>query len=307
MKMELLVLVILRFDGKIEERNKGGIMMKYCQKNNEVEIICRDDFDLVKIFECGQCFRWNMDEKGVYTGVALGKAARIRMENDRIYISGTVEDFEKIWYRYFDFGRNYAEIRSKLQVDDYMKDASAYGAGIRILNQDRWEGLCSFIISQCNNIPRIKKIVETLCRCFGDETELDGEKFYTFPSAAKIAKLQVEDLAPLRCGYRAPYIIDAAKAVASGEVDLDRLAEGSVENAISVLKKMNGIGDKVANCVVLFSLQMLSAFPIDVWMKKAIDEHYGKGFDVKIFGEYAGIAQQYMFYYQRERDKSAKD
>lgn len=281
--------------------------MRYSQKGNEVEIICGDDFDAVKIFECGQCFRWNSDENGVYTGVALGKAARVRQTGDRIYISGTAEDFEKIWYDYFDFGRDYGAIRKSLQIDDYMKRASEYGAGIRILNQDRWEGICSFIISQCNNIPRIKKIVETFCRCFGGETELDGEKFYTFPSAEKTAALTETDLAPLRCGYRAPYIIGAAKAISSGELSLDELAKGNVDDALKALKKLSGVGDKVANCIVLFSLQMLSAFPVDVWMKKAIAEHYGKGFDPKIFGSYAGIAQQYMFYYQREESKNKKD
>jgi len=273
--------------------------MTYRQVGDYVELRTDDDFDLERIFECGQCFRWNADENGVYTGVAYGRAARIYREGDSIFISGTVEDFEKIWRGYFDLDRSYADIRAGLCVDEYMTEASTFGAGIRILCQEKWEALCSFIISQCNNIPRIKKIVETLCRLFGDKVTLFGEEYYTFPSAEKIAALTAEDLAPLRSGYRAPYIINAAKMIASGELDLEKVAAGDPVDALKTLKTLNGVGDKVANCVVLFGLQMLDAFPIDVWMKKALKAHYEGGFDPKIFAPYAGIAQQYMFYFAR--------
>ena len=271
----------------------------YRQAGDYVELITADDFDLERIFECGQCFRWNADENGVYTGVAMGKAARIYRKGDSIFISGTAEDFENIWYDYFDLSRSYADIRGSLCVDDYMREASEFGAGIRILRQEKWEALCSFIISQCNNIPRIKKIVETLCRLFGEKTELFGEEYYTFPGAEKIAALTAEDLAPLRAGYRAPYIINAAKIIANGGLDLEAVAAGEPADALKTLKSLNGVGDKVANCVVLFGLQMLDAFPIDVWMKKALTAHYGKDFDPRIFAPYAGIAQQYMFYFAR--------
>ena len=271
----------------------------YRQVGDFVELTTSDDFDLERIFECGQCFRWNADENGVYTGVALGKAAKIYREGDKIFISGSLEDFENIWRGYFDLDRSYAEIRAGLCTDDYMREASSFGAGIRILRQDKWEALCSFIISQCNNIPRIKKIVETLCRLFGEKLELFGEEYYTFPSAEKIAALTAEDLAPLRSGYRAPYIINAAKMVASGELDLEAVAQTDPNDALKTLKSLNGVGDKVANCVVLFGLQMLDAFPIDVWMKKALKAHYEGGFDPKVFAPYAGIAQQYMFYFAR--------
>jgi N-glycosylase/DNA lyase len=273
--------------------------MKYTPKDGYVEFIPEDDFDLPRIFECGQCFRWNADENGVYTGVAFGRAAKIRREGDKVIISGSVQDFEDIWREYFDLDRNYAEIRRGLCIDDYMRSASEFGAGIRLLKQDKWEALCSFIISQCNNIPRIKKIVETLCRTFGDEIAFDGGTYYSFPPPEKVAALSPEDLAPLRCGYRAPYIIGAAQAVADGTIDLDAIAAGTPEDASKALKTLNGVGDKVANCVVLFGLQMFNAFPIDVWMKKALAKHYGKGFDPAVFGEYAGLAQQYMFYYAR--------
>ena len=273
--------------------------MTYRQAGDFVELRTCDDFDLERIFECGQCFRWNADESGVYTGVAFGKAAKIYREGECIFISGTVEDFEKIWRGYFDLDRSYAEIRAGLCIDGYMTEASDFGAGIRILYQDKWEALCSFIISQNNNIPRIKKTVEKLCELFGEKTELFGEAFYTFPSAEKISALCEEDLAPLRSGYRAEYIIGAAKKVASGEINLENIAKMTPEDACKTLKSIKGVGDKVANCVVLFGLQMLDAFPIDVWMKKALKTHYEEGFDPKIFAPYAGIAQQYMFYFAR--------
>ena len=272
---------------------------------NSVVFKTDDDFDLVKIFTCGQCFRWNEEEDGAFTGVAMGKAARIAKMPEGIEISGTREDFESVWLDYFDLRRDYRSLREKICVDDYLRSASDFGAGIRILNQDRWETLCSFIISQCNNIPRIKKIVETMCRLFGEPVDFMGETKWSFPSAERVAALSEEELAPLRSGYRAAYIIAAAKAVASGEIDLDGLAAGDIGAARKTLKSLPGIGDKVADCVLLFSLRMPGAFPIDVWMKKAIAEHYPNGFDPAVFGNNAGLAQQYMFYYQRSGGKSA--
>lgn len=273
--------------------------MQYIAHDGFVEISSPEDFNPVKIFECGQCFRWNADENGVYRGVAHGRAARVWTENGSVCISGTMEDFRNIWYGYFDLDRDYVSAREAISIDEYTRSAAEYGAGIRILRQDKWEALCSFIISQCNNIPRIKNIVETLCTCFGDPVELEGKTFYTFPNAEKVAALSEADLAPLRCGYRAPYIIGAAKAVADGSLDLDALAQSDFSTAFKTLKAMNGIGDKVANCVILFGLCIPDAFPIDVWMKKALAAHYPKDFDPKVFGKNAGLAQQYIFYYAR--------
>ena len=273
--------------------------MKYRQKENEIEITELDDFDLARIFECGQCFRWNADGEGVYTGVAMNRVAKIRRHGDSILITSSPEDFESIWRGYFDLDRSYGEIREGLCIDSYIKEASDFGAGIRILRQDKWEALCSFIISQCNNIPRIKKIIETLCRRFGDPIAFEGETFYTFPSPEKIALLDETALAPCRMGYRAPYIIAAAKKVASGALDLNALSRETPETALTELKKLTGVGDKVANCAVLFGLHMLDAFPIDVWMKRAVQKNYGKNFDPAIFSPYAGIAQQYMFFHAR--------
>lgn len=273
--------------------------MDVAEHAGKVIFRCDDDFDLEKIFECGQCFRWTSRGDGKYFGVAKGIAAEISKTGNEITITGDAAQFADVWHDYFDLGRNYAGIRRTLCIDDYMTRASDFGAGIRILDQDRWEALCSFIISQCNNIPRIRSIIETMCRLFGDELDFRGETYYSFPSAKKIAMLEADDLAPLRCGYRAPYIIGAARAVADGTLDLESTAQRPAAEALAELKKLNGVGDKVANCVILFGLRKLDAFPIDVWMKKAIAEHYPNGFSPTVFGEYAGIAQQYMFYYQR--------
>jgi len=273
--------------------------MRYYDRGGEVEITDVSDFDLVKTFECGQCFRWSADENGVYSGVAFGHVARLRSEGGSVYITCSIEDFETVWREYFDLNRDYAEIRKRLCVDDYMRQAASFGAGIRLLRQDKWETLCSFIISQCNNIPRIKKIISALCREFGDVYDFEGEKYYTFPSAQCLAVRDEKDLASLRSGYRAAYILNAARVVANGILDLDALSCSSPETARAALKKLHGVGDKVADCVLLFGFNMLDVFPLDVWMKRAVALHYGPNFDPNLFSPYAGIAQQYIFHYAR--------
>jgi len=273
--------------------------MEIYKHDNEIEIRNISDFDLEKTFECGQCFRWNMDDAGDYTGIVNGKAVKLRSCAGSIFISGSYSDFDKYWLRYFDLDRDYHKIRQQLCIDDFMKEATAFGAGIRLLRQDKWEALCSFIISQNNNIPRIKTIINALCNEYGDVVEFNGECLYTFPSAEKLAGLSVDCLNNLRCGYRAEYIIGAAKAVAEGKIDLDAIAMIPSDDARSALKLLHGVGDKVADCVMLFGLHMLDTFPRDVWMKRAVEKYYGPDFDPKIFRPYAGIAQQYIFYYIR--------
>ena len=278
--------------------------MNIIEHENEIEIIGLDDFDLVRIFECGQCFRWVSDGSGVYTGVAFERVLQVRSEpkTDSVFMLGSLDDFENIWRDYFDIDRDYAQIRQSLCIDDFMSAATEFGSGIRILRQDKWEALCSFIISQNNNIPRIRGIVDSLCKLFGDKIVFNGQEYYTFPSAEKLALLEPRDLAEVRCGYRADYIIRAAKDIAAGKVNLETLADTSSEHARSELKKLHGVGDKVADCVLLFGLHMLDTFPLDVWMKRAVTEHYGADFDPKIFTPYAGIAQQYIFHYMRNKN-----
>ncbi len=264
----------------------------------KIRLASAKELDIVKTFECGQCFRWNADENGVYYGVYKDYAAKLWEENSEVYIISNAP--ESLWRDYFDLARDYAEISRSFNGGDYLDSCVEYGMGIRILRQDCWEALCSFIISQCNNITRIKGIVERLCESYGEKLEFDGKVFYTFPEAEVIAKLEPEDLAMLRSGYRAPYIINAARAVVNGEIDFCELIECDCIQARKKLMELNGVGEKVANCVVLFGLYHMEAFPIDVWIKRALKEHFPKGFDPKTLGEYAGLAQQYIFYHIRE-------
>ena len=257
------------------------------------------EIDPVKTFECGQCFRWNMDEKGDYYGVAFGRAAKLVCEDDKVYIICDEADYEQLWRHYLDMDRDYESIRLGFDGGEYLDRCKQYGAGIRILQQERWEALCSFIISQCNNIPRIKGIVEKLCAAYGEKLIFEGREFYSFPSAETLAALEPEDLAHIRSGYRAAYIVGAARAVASGEIDLDALAAADCDTAMKGLLSLNGVGKKVANCALLFGLGHMEAFPIDVWMKRALKEHFSPDFDPASLGEYAGLAQQYIFYYAR--------
>ena len=259
------------------------------------------ELDIIKTFECGQCFRWNADTSGVYTGVVRGCAARIWAEGGRVYLRSAAP--AELWRDYFDLDRDYSQL-SRFDSGAYLAQCVRFGQGIRILRQEPWEALCSFIISQCNNIARIKGIVERLCALYGERTELDGESFYTFPSAGRIAALKPEDLAPLRCGYRTAYIIGAAQAVAAGQPDLDKLISADSSSAKAELLRLSGVGEKVANCVNLFGLYHMEAFPIDVWIRRALREHFPADFDPASLGEYAGLAQQYIFYYARSGEPS---
>jgi len=257
------------------------------------------ELDLVKTFECGQCFRWEADKHGNYTGIAFGKVLSIRKSDRDIVFSCSSEDYENIWYDYFDLERDYKQIRESLCIDAYMKEATTFGAGIRILKQDKWEALCSFIFSQNNNIPRIKKIIDTLCSSFGERIIYNDKEYYTFPSAKRLASVCIEELAPLRSGYRAGYILSAAQSVANGEIDLDALNTLTPHEAKSALMKLYGVGAKVADCMLLFGLHMLDSFPRDTWIKQALSKYYSSDFDPVVFSPYAGIAQQYIFYYMR--------
>lgn len=253
-----------------------------------------------KTFECGQCFRWNPDENGDYIGVASGRAARVFEHDGKAFIECESADIG-FWREYLDMDTDYAAARRSIMLGEYLTECAEYGEGIRILRQDKWEALCSFIISQCNNIPRIKGIVEKLCGLFGEAFDTPWGEKHSFPTASRVALLEEPELAPLRSGYRAAYIISASRAVASGDIDLEYAASLNGNEARKYLKGLNGVGDKVANCAVLFGLHRMDAFPVDVWIKHALKDHLPEGFDPSSLGEYAGLAQQYMFFAERER------
>ena len=210
-------------------------------ENHEiVKLAAAEELDIRKTFECGQCFRWNKTEELVYHGVAFGYPAKVWQEADEVFISSDAP--EELWRGYFDLDRDYEAASASFRGGEYLDEAKRFGRGIRILRQEPWEALCSFIISQCNTIPRIKGIVERLCACFGDAVSFEGREYHTFPAAERIARLSLEDLQPLRSGYRAEYILNAAKEICSGSIDLDSLACIDWVSAEKALLSMKGIG-----------------------------------------------------------------
>lgn len=255
-----------------------------------------DVFSLVNTFECGQCFRWNACGEG-YVGITGDKIAKIYEKNGEVRINSNCGS-DAFWREYFDCDRNYDEIKSFLPKDSFTTAAIEFGRGMRILRQEPWEALCSFLISQCNNIPRIKSIIECLCRMYGEKRSIDGAELYSFPTYEKVAGLSENDLVPLRAGYRVPYIINAAKAVAAGTVDFDSLRKMPLAQARKAIMRLDGVGPKVADCFLLFGLSKTDAFPVDTWMKKA-NKYYDGKLSAEQFGQYAGFAQQYIFYYIR--------
>lgn len=254
------------------------------------------DLDLRQTLDCGQSFRWNENPDGSFSGVAFGKSVRAALEGKTLIIYNACAGDCKIWSDYFDLELDYGKIREQISgIHPVLSDAARYAPGIRILRQEPYEALCTFIISQNNNIKRIKGIVRRMCECFGERLG-DGE--FAFPSAEKMASLTADDLAPLRAGFRNRYLIDAAQKVAGGEVQLEKCRTADYEDARRELMKITGVGVKVADCTLLFGLHRIEAFPVDVWMKRAMERLF-PGMTPDDFGEYAGIAQQYIFHYSR--------
>lgn len=253
-------------------------------------------FSLDQTLDCGQCFRFDRDADGVWQGIAFGKKLICYTAGEDTVLLCSKEDYTAVWEDFFDLKRDYSAVAASLAHDAEASSAAEIGRGIRILRQDKWETLISFIISQNNNIPRIKKIIGALCVSLGDPVEGGG---YSFPTAEKILSAGEEGLAPIRAGFRVKYILDAAQRVHSGDIDLDGIAALPYEQAENELMRIKGVGKKVASCVLLFGYGYLSAFPVDVWVKRVIEKYYDADFDPISLGEYAGIAQQYLFYRER--------
>ncbi len=272
-------------------------MFEIFSENNNIYIKGIAEFDLPHTLDCGQAFRWRCDDKCVWSGVSGNKFLKLQKLQDGTVVlyDTTIDDFNSYWKNYFDLERDYSKIRKILSQNETLKAASDYSFGIRILNQEPFETLCSFIISQNNNISRIKGIIERLCEHFGQ----DMGGYYAFPTPEKIATLSVEDLAPIRSGFRAKYLVDAAQKVAGGKIDLNNLRNLPLEEARNELMKIKGVGPKVADCCLLFSHHHSQAFPKDVWIKRAMDTLFS-GELPEIAREYAGIAQQYIFFYARD-------
>lgn len=267
-------------------------------------IINTKPFDLKQTFDCGQCFRWNENEDKSFTGVAHGKVLTIKNENGKIIL----DDDSPVWNSYFDLDTDYEKIITDLSQTDIMKNAISKGSGIRILKQDFFETVISFIISQNNNIPRIKGIIEKLCESYGEKIK---DNYYAFPTAEKLASLSLKDLSFLKAGYRDKYIIDASVKIAKNSIDKDIIFNAPINEARAEISKIKGVGPKVCDCILLFSASRTEVFPTDVWIKKVLTNLYGfknltkneiNEFAQKNFGALAGYAQQYLFYSMRESD-----
>ncbi|MDO5547146.1 MAG: DNA glycosylase [Eubacteriales bacterium] len=255
------------------------------------------EFSTAQTLDCGQCFRWTPQEDGSWLGLVGQTPARVRDENGTLWIQ-TPSGLDSLWMDYFDCALDYTAIRTAFAIDEFTSAAADYGRGIRILRQDPWEALCSFLISQCNNIPRIRGILSRLCEALGEPMEFQGQTLYTFPKPEHLAPLERADLEFLRAGYRAPYLIHAARAVCDGSLDFSSLENQDTETARQQIMQLRGVGRKVADCFLLFGMHKLDAFPVDTWMKKAAG-YYSGDFSVFRNSPYAGIYQQYIFYYIR--------
>lgn len=269
--------------------------MKTEKTPDGIKITDISGLSLPETLDCGQCFRWKADSEGNWCGVVKGIYRKIRREENGITILGADEqEFDKIWFDYFDFGRDYDVLKADFSANEMIKAACEFAPGIRVLRQEPWEAFITFIISQNNNIARIKGIVERLCTAFGEEIE---EGIYSFPTAQRLAAEPAESFAKIGCGYRADYISFAAKEVYEGRLVLEELMTAPIAEARERLLKVHGVGPKVADCVLLYGLGRAERCPADVWMKRVIAALGGEM--PQCVTDYAGIAQQFLFHYAR--------
>lgn len=287
-------------------------MNEWNNEKNSIIIKNFKHFDPVHTFECGQCFRWRQIDDNKWFGVVKDLAVNLEWNGkDLIFHDTKEEDFLRVWYPYFDLARDYGEIKNILQKNDpVMKEAINFGHGIRLLQQDFQETLISFLISQNNGIPRIRKIVESLAEHFGEPIYDRISDVKTFPTCERLAGTSLEELRVIRAGYRDKYIQKAAQQICLGEIDMDVLKKGTPAQSRAEMKKLFGVGEKVADCVLLFSGIRFDIFPVDRWVRRVMAELYlgyeasneeVNRFATEKFGALAGFAQQYLFYYAKEK------
>ena len=286
--------------------------MKVYEENNTVILEGVADFNPKHIFECGQCFRWHKEADNSYTGVAKGRVINVSQKDNKIYLDNTnLKDFEEIWYNYFDLETNYTDIKNTLKnMDEHLNKASEFGYGIRILKQDGWEMLISFIISSNNRIPMIQKAIENLSRNYGTYIgNYRGKDYYAFPTPEELNKASQEEIRACQTGFRDKYIKSTTESVIKDNENISGYTSLSTDDCIKELKKFNGVGPKVADCIALFGMQKYDTFPVDVWVKRVMQEFYVsedmslpkmRTYAIDKFGNLAGFAQQYLFYYARE-------
>lgn len=286
--------------------------MKLYEKDNLVILEDVENFDAKAIFTCGQAFRWYEEKNGSFTTVHLGRVLNVLNEDDKVIFKGTnLEEFNEIWIDYFDLNTDYQSIRKSLANNKILANAMEYGKGIRILNQNHFEMLISFIISANNMIPRIRKSIEVISMRYGKFIcEDENRKYYSFPTVEELSKATVEELREFaKVGFRDKRIFDTVNMIKNENIDLDSFENLETDNLREELFKFSGVGNKVADCIMLFSYKRGEVFPVDVWIKRVMEELFikeetpvkkiSKEAD-RIFGKYAGYAQQYLFYYGRE-------
>ena len=290
-----------------------GDRMEYKVKNNNIILKANNDFNPKHIFECGQAFRWKAEEDGSYTVIAFNRILNVLKEKNNIIFRNTSEeDFNKIWTDYFDLKTDYNQIKNILIKDKNLKEAIEYGYGIRILNQDKFETIISFIISANNQIPRIKKSINLISENYGEYIgNYNNSNFYSFPTPEKLAKVSIQEIREVtKVGFRDKRIIETSKIIESNSYLIEELSFLRNEDLINELIKFPGVGNKVASCIMLFSYGRSETFPVDVWIKRVMEELYIKEivnikyinkYANEIFGNLAGYAQQYLFYYGREK------
>jgi N-glycosylase/DNA lyase len=280
------------------------------------------NFNLKHVFDCGQCFRWKLNEKGNYIGIAFGKVIEVQeMGQDVAIYNTTLKDFEDIWIDYFDLKRDYSKIKKLFEEDVILKPSVEFGYGIRLLQQEPFELIISFIISSNNRIPMIKKCIQNISQKWGRIVEYNEETYYTFPTLEELHRASEEELAACSTGFRAKYIKNTVDKLYDNKYgqayeeafDIDRIKALPDQECHIALQKFSGIGPKVADCIMLFSMNKYSAFPVDVWVKRAMQYFYLapdlslkkiREFGINKFGDLSGFAQQYLFYYARENNIS---
>jgi len=293
--------------------------MEKNMKNCYLKIDNIDSFELKDIFECGQCFRWKKIDENTYVGVIKQGVVKVEKELNTVSFSGCmldeIEDFEAIIRDYFDLDTDYSSIKEKLsKIDSYMKESISFGTGIRILHQDLWETLISFIISANNNIPRIKGIIDRIAKKYGKKVEFEGEEYFLFPTVEELKDAKVEDFKALGTGFRDKRLYKTSQMVYSQEISLTEIESlDDTSKMRDMLLKFDGVGPKVADCILLFALKRFDVFPVDVWVRRVMNDLYIKKDDeskvskneiLKLaadkFGSLSGMAQQYLFYWRRE-------
>lgn len=279
-------------------------------KDNYVVLEGVKNFNIKQVVECGQCFRWKKVTDSNYIGVAYGRVIEVVQEGDKIQILNTTEeDFNNIWQEYFDFNRDYSEVKDKLIDDELLKKSMEFGYGVRVLNQEPFEILISFIISARNSIPVISKTINNISKKYGTKLQYKGEDYYTFPTIEQLSIATEDDIRETGASFRSKYIVDTVRRLKDGELSLEEIMALNDDECHTKLQEFKGVGAKVADCVMLFSMKKTSAFPVDVWVKRAMIYFYDakdsslnkiRIFARDRFGELSGFAQQYLFYYARE-------